>query len=107
MQPGVILDTAPGGRFGAVKSDVNSSYRRGETVSVIFWSANPRNNMRIQDTFLTVEKLQSDGTWKVIANDGNWETRYMWTREGISESLATITWTVPLVCVFSLSLSFY
>lgn len=43
-----------------------------------FWhaqvSGHPRNNLRLEDTFLTVELL--DGDWIVIATDADWETRY-------------------------------
>jgi len=31
----------------------------------------------------------------VIANDGNWETKYQWQRKGIAESFAIITWAIP------------
>jgi neutral ceramidase len=93
LQPGVIVDEGP---FGKVKTDVKSSYKRGETVSVIFWSANPRNNLRTADTFLTVERQVSANNWVVVANDGDWATRYRWSRQGIAGSLATITWDVPL-----------
>lgn len=37
-------------------------------------SGHPRNNLRLEDTFLTVEQKTDDG-WTVIANDASWETK--------------------------------
>jgi len=96
FQPGVIVDGHPiFGSFGEVKHDVNATYSGGDTAYCVFWGANPRNDFRTQDTFLTVEQLQDDGTWMVILNDGDWETRYHWERYGIDESLITVTWLFP------------
>jgi hypothetical protein len=68
---------------------------------------------------LTVEYFNSSGQWqvrsfpivsplfyfllshslsffllKVVLNDGDWDTRMMWQRYYIAESLITITWTI-------------
>ena len=60
--------------FGEVLSDATGPYTAGSLFSVRFQDANPRNNLRLQGTFLTVE--QSEGTaWKIIACHSNWETK--------------------------------
>ncbi len=68
----VVEDTVPSGsKFGDVVTgkksecfhhgvDAAASYKRGDTVSVVFWSASPRNNVRSEGTFLEVQK-KTDG----------------------------------------------
>jgi len=61
---------------------------------VQFISANPRNNFRDGLTFLAVERLV--GTqWQTVFNDGDWCTRYRWSRDGFFGSFATIQWFIP------------
>lgn len=44
------------------------SFQVGETVSVEFQSACPRNNLRTGGTFLTVERWSEDnGNWEVVS----------------------------------------
>eukprot|EP01125_Pyxidicula_operculata_P011238 TRINITY_DN3677_c0_g1_i1.p1 TRINITY_DN3677_c0_g1~~TRINITY_DN3677_c0_g1_i1.p1 ORF type:complete len:543 (+),score=145.29 TRINITY_DN3677_c0_g1_i1:540-2168(+) len=95
LQPGVVFDDGP---IGTIITDVNPTYTRGQTASVTFYSANPRNNFRTQDTFLTVEIQDNSGSWKVVANDGFWETKFKWQRLysiELGESSATIEWQIP------------
>jgi len=95
FQPGVYLDEPPlFGSFGQIETDVNPSYTPGEVVQVVFWGANPRNDFRIEDTFLTVEQLQN-GNWTVVLTDGDFETQFHWQRSGIASSLITIVWNIP------------
>ena len=58
-----------GSRFGGVRKDVaKKSFDVGETVSVEFQSACPRNNLRTGGTFLIVERLSEDnGDWEVVS----------------------------------------
>ncbi len=44
-------------------TDAKPSYKIGETVEVVFYTGSPRNNFKTEDTFLTVEKLNSDNTY--------------------------------------------
>eukprot|EP01127_Copromyxa_protea_P004362 TRINITY_DN14227_c0_g1_i1.p1 TRINITY_DN14227_c0_g1~~TRINITY_DN14227_c0_g1_i1.p1 ORF type:complete len:717 (+),score=195.04 TRINITY_DN14227_c0_g1_i1:170-2152(+) len=95
IQPGVILDDGP---IGTVLTQPLASYKRGQQVYVQFQSANPRNNHRTQDTFLSVDLQQADGSWKVVFVDGHWETKFHWARKTsilLGESVATITWDIP------------
>jgi len=98
LLPGVIVDGHTlFGKFGAIETDVESSYTPGQTASVTFQSACPRNNLMTEDTFLTVERKEDDGSWTVVYNDGHWETKFKWGRHSTitDESFATIEWDIP------------
>ena len=76
LRPGVVFDDKPLLRkFGEVLTDATGPYTAGSLVSVRFQGANPRNNLRLEGTFLTVE-LSDGASWKIIASDSNWETKY-------------------------------
>lgn len=97
--PPVELDTIGLGRkFGSVAVDSKDQYIRGnDTVVVSFRSANPRNNPRIEGTFLSIDYLDNDGNWQMQYNDGDWCTRFIW-KGGIvrlGSSFAEIHWKIP------------
>lgn len=96
----VVLDmTPPGVTFGDVKTDVvpNSSFKRGEMVSVTFWSGCPRNNLMTEGTFALVEMLQHEKTWVAAYDDDDFCLRFQWSRSGklSPQSYATIEWWIP------------
>jgi neutral ceramidase len=101
--PRLAIDTIRlGKRFGSIVTDANKLYQFGDTVTVSFRSANPRNNLRTNGTFLTVDLFnETDGTWQTKYVDNDWCTRYYWTGglslEGFywGSSFANITWTIP------------
>lgn len=101
LKPGVVFDNKPlNKQFGQVLNDAKGPYIAGkDTVTVKYQGANPRNNLRLQGTFMTVEKLDA-GKWKVIASDSNWETKFHWRATDLvaSESEVTIEWTIPSDC---------
>ena len=68
-----------------------------DEVFVSFRSANPRNNQRIEGTFLSVDKLGTDGAWTTVYVDGDWCTKYFWKGSTVSlgVSFAEIKWAVP------------
>ncbi|KAG6849608.1 hypothetical protein H0H93_006965 [Arthromyces matolae] len=83
LQTGVVFDAAPIGKsFGAITADVNttSPYHVNDTVSAQFVGANPRNNLRLESTFLTVDRLVS-GQWKTVRSDSHPSTIYQWVRD--------------------------
>ncbi|EJU01922.1 Neutral/alkaline nonlysosomal ceramidase [Dacryopinax primogenitus] len=94
----VVNDNAPSSKsFGTVLEDVeqNRTYHRGESVSARFQAANPRNNLRLEDTYLRVEV--TDGTtWKTVRTDSHPSTVFEWTRTSVllGTSEVKITWTV-------------
>jgi len=113
---GVVFDDKPIGKsFGDVETNVNASYNRGNTVNVVFWGAHPRNNLRLQGTFLKVEKVNTAEVcreetigcdtvtvcedqvtgYSPVAYDWDPETIYHWQRSGVANSKVTISWTIP------------
>ena len=73
-----------------------AAYARGTTAKATFYSACPRNNQRLQGTFLAVERNTTTG-WATVAVDGDWETRCYWRRHHTlaAVSYADVWWTVP------------
>ncbi|XKL62114.1 hypothetical protein PGB90_001947 [Kerria lacca] len=77
--PPVMYDsTSWGTQFGECTKQPPAYVRVGNTVSVKFISGHPRNNLRLESTYLTVELFT--GNWTVIATDANWETMFIWER---------------------------
>jgi len=64
-------------RFGAVKTDVQASYAKGGVVTVLFYGANPRNDLMTGKTFLEVQQLVG-GTWTVVRTDNDFDTEFRW-----------------------------
>ncbi|KAK9871121.1 hypothetical protein WA026_011405 [Henosepilachna vigintioctopunctata] len=94
----VVFDAAPEGKhFGDCVQEPPSEVARGQTVTAKFIAGHPRNNMMHGKTFMAVEKLMPNNSWKVVYNDANWETRFKWKKtcvlKGTSE--ATIEWDIP------------
>ncbi|KAF2621956.1 neutral ceramidase precursor [Macroventuria anomochaeta] len=91
---GVVYDGAGFGKsFGNVKTAPKSTYHAGETVRVAFVGANPRNNLRLEGTFTSIER-NVDGAWTQIKNDKDWEVVYEWKRvNGLAgTSDVTVSW---------------
>lgn len=93
--PGVLYDShAPFAPYGTIKVDVKPIYKRGSTISVTFVGANPRNNLRLEETFTAVELLGGDGLWKRVRDDGDWSLVFHWKRtsELLGTSEVEIVW---------------
>ncbi len=92
------FDATPAGTaFGAVATDVAASVDKGTIATVVFWSAHPANDWKIQDTYLAVER-KDGANWVRVADDGAFETKMRWTRTNVTPahaSQATITWDIP------------
>ncbi|XP_027940381.1 neutral ceramidase 1-like isoform X1 [Vigna unguiculata] len=96
----VVMDATPiGVKFGDCSSDVpkNSTFKRGDMVSVTFWSACPRNDLMTEGTFSLVEFLQGKTTWVSAYDDDDFCLRFKWSRpfKLSSHSKATIEWRIP------------
>ncbi|GKV08000.1 hypothetical protein SLEP1_g19693 [Rubroshorea leprosula] len=96
----VVLDSKPSGvNFGDCSSDVplNSTFKRGDTVTVVFWSACPRNDLMTEGTFALVEILQGKDTWIPTYDDDDFCLRFKWSRPSrfSARSHATIEWQIP------------
>jgi len=94
-RPGVVFDDKPLFQsFGQVLTQPNGSYARGGKAVVTFRAGHPKNNLRTQDTFLKVERLNGSN-WDTVANDWDFETTYTWRREGIANSRVEVEWRIP------------
>ncbi|CAF1335658.1 unnamed protein product [Rotaria sordida] len=90
-----IWDGVPiGKKFGEVITDVNSSYKPGDTVRCSWWGANPRNDLFTEKSFLYVDRLINQ-TWVPILTDDDLETRFLWKRQFIDQSIITVEWDIP------------
>lgn len=115
---GVVVDT-PGffHRFGDIVTDVEKTYPPGSIARATFIGANPRNNLRLEQTFAAVERLDlppsspasipastpvpeeagvgddelkpraDTESWTSILTDADWELVYRWRR--VSSVLGT------------------
>ncbi|XP_066146802.1 neutral ceramidase isoform X2 [Euwallacea fornicatus] len=93
----VIFDTAGWfWNFGDVTVQPPKTAKIGDVVSVKFIAGHPRNDVMAEKTFLTVEKLDSDGSWRVIATDASFETKFIWKRTGLIKggSEVEIQWII-------------
>ncbi|KAF7348448.1 Neutral ceramidase [Mycena venus] len=98
LQTGVVFDAAPSGKsFGQVLVDVvkTTAYHAGSTVLAQFVGANPRNNLRLEGTFLSVDQLVG-GAWKMVKTDSHPSTLYQWARTStiLGTSTVNISWTI-------------
>ena len=86
---GVAFDRAPFFKaFGDILVDVDPNYSPSSTVKVTFVGANPRNDLRLEDTYVAVEKLNDDnGRWVRVRDDADWSLVFRWRRT--SSVLAT------------------
>ncbi|KAL9405061.1 hypothetical protein Peur_002033 [Populus x canadensis] len=99
LTPVVMDATPPGVHFGDCSSDVpqNSTFKRGDTVTVVFWSACPRNDLMTEGTFSLVEILQGKDSWFPAYDDDDFCLRFKWSRPSklSTRSQATIEWRIP------------
>ncbi|WP_025741356.1 neutral/alkaline non-lysosomal ceramidase N-terminal domain-containing protein [Aquimarina pacifica] len=91
----ILFDSKPFfKKYGDIDKDVNSSYNPGDKVSVTFWGAHPNNDLKVNDTYLTVE-VKNGSDWNAIYLDRDPITKLTWEREGISYSKINISWDIP------------
>lgn len=96
----VVYDGTPIGKsFGDALSspEEDSTYGPGSLVKTTFVGANPRNNLRLESTFTSVEYKASDSdTWKVVRDDRDWNLVYRWERKDgvLGTSEVTVEWLV-------------
>lgn len=91
----VIYDTPPPFRaFGKVLTQPKASYKRGDTIRATFQGANPRNNLRLEDTFAAVEKQGANEKWSQVVDDSDWYLVYTWRRTStiLGYSEVDFTW---------------
>lgn len=96
---GVVFDRAPFLRdFGDVVVDVEAAYAVGDVVSATFVGANPRNNLRLEGSFVRVEKRGEDGGWTPWRDDRDWNLVYRWRRTSgvLGTSEVDVAWETEM-----------
>ena len=94
FNPAVEADVpAPGRSFGEVLVAPESA-SPGQQVAVEFVAGHPKNDLRRRSTFFEVQR-RDGGRWIRHADDGDWETKFRWTRTAPGQSTVRITWDVP------------
>ncbi|MBB6567390.1 neutral/alkaline ceramidase [Kribbella sandramycini] len=95
FQPGVVADGPPLlKKFGDVLTAPKPAYQRGQQVTAGFVTGHPKNDLRRDGTFFEIQRAV-DGGWVRYADDGDWATKFHWTRTFGAESRADIVWDVP------------
>ena len=93
-RPGVLYDDKPQNQqWGQVLQQPNAHYKTGDTVTVVFRGAHPKNNLRTEDSFLIVQRLQQ-GQWLDYKTDSDFDTTYSWQREQLAYSKISIDWRI-------------
>ena len=96
LQTGVWFDDKPWDKeFGEVKKEPKLEYKGGDKAEVSFYGAHPNNNLRTEDTFLKVERQNSD-KWVTVYTDNDFGTVFRWKRDWIANSVITCEWNIPL-----------
>ena len=72
------------------------SYTPGSAASATFVGANPRNHLRLEDTYASVEKLDDGGKWLRIRDDADWSLVFKWRRTNsvLATSEVEIVWEI-------------
>lgn len=94
---GVVYDRSPFFKsFGEVLSDVHPTYQPGQTARATFVGANPRNDLRLEQTYALVERQDEHGTWRSVRDDSDWDLVFAWQRENsvLGTSNVVISWEI-------------
>lgn len=82
--------------FGSVLLDAKPKYKISSSASIVaveFYSANLRHDLRLEDSYLTVERKLGGSKWQVVYTDSSFETRMMYTRNKLSRvSIVRVEW---------------
>ncbi|MCJ1352591.1 MAG: hypothetical protein MMC33_002575 [Icmadophila ericetorum] len=95
---GVVFDS-PGlfKSYGDILVDAPGRVLRGSTLKVSFVGANPRNNLRLEDTYAAIEHWSPESKlWKKVRDDSDWDLIFRWRRTSsvLATSEVDIEWVV-------------
>ncbi|WP_124054567.1 neutral/alkaline non-lysosomal ceramidase N-terminal domain-containing protein [Arcanobacterium ihumii] len=94
QRPGVAFDDKPAQEiFGQVLVQPQPLYHPGDKASAVFRGAHPKNNYRTMNTFLKVQKYENN-QWVDYLTDRDWDTSFIWQREGGAYSRNTVEWRI-------------
>ena len=94
---GVAFDRPPFFKnFGDVISDTVSFYHPGTSAKATFVGANPRNDLRLEDTYAAVEKLDENRKWIRVRDDEDWSLIFKWRRTNsvLATSEVDVVWEI-------------
>ena len=82
--------------FGDVLVDAPPSISQGNTLTVTFVGANPRNDLRLEDTYAAIEILTGSGQWMRVRDDSDWDLIFRWRRINsvLGTSEVDIVWEI-------------
>lgn len=93
-RPGVVFDDVPPGQhFGDVLTQPADTYAAGSVARAVFRGAHPKNDFRTMGTLVAVQR-QIGSSWVDVLDDHDWDTSYVWAREGVSYSRCTVEWRI-------------
>ncbi|WP_162925753.1 neutral/alkaline non-lysosomal ceramidase N-terminal domain-containing protein [Isoalcanivorax indicus] len=102
--PYVPSDSAGGGRYGDLLSDVPATATGGDRISASFRAGHPRNDLMLQDSYVFVERLEQ-GEWVTVATDRDPGLWFLWSPPVlpplpldplvVGPSTAEVIWHVP------------
>jgi len=81
-------------KIGDIDDNARPGYKRGDRVSVSFLGGYPGNNLRTNQTFLTVERKTMAG-FVPLYNDHDLCTLFRWQAHGLASRII-IEWTIPV-----------
>jgi len=82
--------------FGDALPFPQASYAPGDVIIAEFRSGNPTANHAALSNFLSIER-EHEGTWTLVASDGDWETKIRWRAGDEADQLvAQVMWQTPV-----------
>lgn len=95
---GVVFDS-PGlfASYGDVLTDAPGRVLHGSTLKVTFVGANPRNNLRLEGTYVAVEYWSPElKRWQIVRDDSDWDLIFHWRRTNsvMGTSEVDVEWVV-------------
>lgn len=94
LQPGVIFDAPPlFQEFGDMAKEAPATVERMKVLEVAFWGGHPKNNLKLNEGYLTIERKTAQG-WQVVRHDYDLDTAFMWQRDGVACSKITVVWDI-------------
>jgi neutral ceramidase len=103
--PYVPSDVPGAAGFGALLTDVPAAATPGDTVRAEFQAAHPRNDLKLQSSYVYAERQNAGGGWDVVATDKSPELLYIWKPTApslvpldpafVGTSTAEAVWTIP------------
>ena len=108
IRPAYMASNLPGGpttSYGELVTDVPASAAPGDTVRAEWQAGHPRNDLKIQSSYVYAERMTGPDTWEIVARDRDPELIYIWKPRFasplpidpplIGPSTAEAVWTIP------------